>query len=132
MAKQFIYYGHTLDDLKKMSLNEFMKIVPSRTRRSLKRGFTPQQKILLKKIENASKNEKTGKPIKTHCRSMIILPSMVDLTLSVYNGKEFTTFEVKPEMIGHYLGEFSLTRTRVKHSAPGVGATRSSMFVPIK
>ncbi|MEJ2296768.1 MAG: ribosomal protein S19 family protein [Candidatus Lokiarchaeota archaeon] len=40
--------------------------------------------------------------------------------------------EIMPEMIGHYLGEFSLTRKRVQHGSPGIGATRSSKYVPLK
>lgn len=63
---------------------------------------------------------------------MPVLPEMIGLVFSIYNGKEFVDVEVGPEMIGHFLGEFALTRKPVKHSAPGVGATRSSLFVPIK
>ena len=63
---------------------------------------------------------------------MIILPEMVGVKIGVYNGKEYTPVEVKPEMIGHRLGEFALTRKPVKHSSPGFGATRSSKFVPLK
>ena len=132
---KFTYKGHTLEELQKMDLKEFMKILPARERRSLKRGFTPMQKKLLKKIEKARDEfEKTGKlkPIKTHCRNMIILPKMVDLLFGIHNGKEFITVKIKPEMIGHRLGEFTLTRKRVQHSAPGIGATKSSLFVSVK
>jgi small subunit ribosomal protein S19 len=57
---------------------------------------------------------------------------MVGLKFAVHNGKEFLVVEVKPEMIGHRLGEFALTRKRVIHGTPGIGATRSSMYVPLK
>lgn len=73
-----------------------------------------------------------GKPIKTHCRDMVILPEMVGLMLLVHSGKEFTSVEVKPEMIGHYLGEFVITNKKVVHGTPGIGASRSSMYVPLK
>ncbi|MEM2918913.1 MAG: 30S ribosomal protein S19 [Candidatus Altiarchaeota archaeon] len=135
MARIFEYRGYKLDELKKMSLEELAKVMPSRIRRSLRRGFTEQQKKLLEEIK---KNRKildqggTAKIIKTHCRDMPILPEMVGMKFRVYNGKEFVIVEVLPEMLGHYLGEFSITVKPVKHSAPGVGATRSSLFVPIK
>ncbi len=70
--------------------------------------------------------------IRTHCRDMIILPEMVGLKFAVYNGREFIVIEVKPEMIGHRLGEFSQTRKKVTHGMPGIGATRSSLYVPLK
>jgi len=126
MARVFKYRGYTIEELKKMSLEEFAKLLPSRERRSLLRGLTEQQKILLKKL-------RSGKEfVKTHVRDMIILPEMVGKKIGVHNGKEFVPVEIKPEMIGHRLGEFALTRKRVKHSSPGVGATRSSKFVPLK
>jgi len=136
MAKQvFSYYGLSLEELEKKSLKELAQLMPSRIKRSLKRGLTEQQKILLKKVESAKQILKEGKqvkPIKTHCRNMPILPVMVGLKIGVHNGKTFEVIEIAPEMIGNYLGEFSLTRKRVQHSAPGVGATKSSLFVPVK
>ncbi len=128
--KEFTYRGYTLDELKKMSLEEFAELLPARQRRSLRRGFTQVQKKLLQKVEKAldGKNVK----LRTHARDMIILPKMVGLTFQVHNGKEWVRVEVKPEMIGHYLGEFAPTRKRVRHGSPGVGATRSSMYIPLK
>jgi len=128
--KEFRYRGYTLEELKKMSLEEFMQLLPARQRRSLKRGFTPLQKKLLEKVKKALEGKKVK--LRTHARDMIILPMMVGLTFEVYNGKEWKKVEIKPEMIGHYLGEFSLTRKRVVHGSPGMGATRSSMYVPLK
>jgi small subunit ribosomal protein S19 len=52
--------------------------------------------------------------------------------IAIYNGQHFVEIEIKPEMIGHYLGEFAVTRRGVTHSGPGVGATRSSKHVPLK
>ncbi len=128
--KEFTYRGYTLDELKKMSLEEFAELLPARQRRSIRRGFTQVQKKLLQKVEKAldGKNVK----LRTHARDMIILPKMVGLTFQVHNGKEWVRVEVKPEMIGHYLGEFAPTRKRVRHGSPGVGATRSSMYIPLK
>ena len=134
MPKEFRYKGYTLEELQKMPMDEFIKLLPARQRRSLLRGLTEAQRILLEKIRKAKKAMKEGKKvvIKTHVRDMIILPEMVGLTIHVYNGKEFVPVEIKPEMIGHYLGEFAITCKPVKHGAPGIGASRSSMYVPLK
>ncbi len=128
--KEFTYRGYTLDELKKMSLEEFAELLPARQRRSLRRGFTQVQKKLLQKVEKALEGKNVK--LRTHARDMIILPKMVGLTFQVHNGKEWVRVEVKPEMIGHYLGEFAPTRKRVRHGSPGVGATRSSMYIPLK
>lgn len=124
--KEFTYRGKTLDELKGMSLNELAVLLPSRQRRSLKRGLPEQHKILLKRMKTKSGD------IKTHCRDMIVLPEMVGKTIRVYNGKEFMTISIIEEMIGHCLGEFALTRRKVEHSAPGIGATRSSAALSVK
>ncbi|SRR3989344_2543169 len=129
MAKEFTYKGKSLEELKKMSIQEFAKLLPARQRRSVSRGFTDAQKRLIKKVENAGNKKKM---IKTHCRDIIILPSMVGLTIHVHNGKIFHPIMIMPEMIGLYLGEMSLTRTKVQHSAPGIGATRSSTAIATK
>lgn len=124
--KEFTFRGKTVDELKKLSLNELSRLLASRQRRTIKRGFTEQQKILLKKLRSNEKN------IETHCRDMIILPEMVGAAIKVHQGKEFVQVIIEPEMIGHYLGEFALTRKRVAHSAPGIGATRSSASLSVK
>jgi small subunit ribosomal protein S19 len=130
-----MYRGYTLEELQQMPLDNVIELFPARQRRSLKKGFLPRQKKILEKIRKLKKQEnKGGRPqiIKTHCRDMIILPEMVGLTFGIYNGKEFVNVEIQPEMIGCYFGEFALTRKRVEHGDPGMGATRSSMFVPLK
>jgi len=124
--KEFTYKGKTLEELKKISLNDFMLLLPARKRRSLKRGFSDQQKILLNHIRAKKSN------IETHCKDMIILPEMIDLTIRIHNGKEFIPVTIQNEMIGHYLGEFVITRQKVEHSAPGIGATRSSAALSVK
>ena len=116
-----------------MSMDEFIRILPSRQRRSLTRGLTADQRILMELMRTYSRSKtKSTKPIRTHCRDMVIIPEMVGLTLLVHSGKEFTSIEVKPEMIGHYLGEFVITNKKVQHGTPGIGASRSSMYVPLK
>ena len=129
MPKEFSYRGHSLDSLLSMSMDEFINLLPSRQRRSLQRGLTPEQRILLEKMREAKGK---GVNIKTHVRDLIILPEMVGLKIMIHNGKEFVSVEMKPEMIGHYLGEFAITNKPVRHGTPGIGASRSSMYVPLK
>ena len=124
--KEFSYRGKGIEELKSMSLNELASLLPARQRRSLKRGLTEQQKILLSRIKKNKAN------IKTHCRDMVILPEMIGKTIKVYNGKEFAPVIIVEEMMGHCLGEYALTRQRVEHSAPGIGATRSSASLSVK
>ena len=131
MAKEFKFYGKMLTEIEKMDLKEFAKLLPARQRRSLLKGFTDEQKKLLAKIKKA-KEGKYKKQIRTQCRDMIIIPIMLDLLIQVHNGKSFINVKIIPEMLGHYLGEFVLTRQRVVHSAPGIGATRSSASVSVK
>ena len=78
------------------------------------------------------KEGKISKIVKTHCRDLIILPEMVSITVHVYNGKEFVPVNIAENMIGHYLGEFAVTRKKVQHSAPGIGATKSSAAMSVK
>ena len=131
---RFKYRGFTLDELKKMSMDEFIRLLPARARRSLRRGLPPRQKKLLERLRRAYRAKKRGKDLltRTHVRDMLVFPEMVGLKIGVYNGRIFETVEIKPEMIGHYLGEFSLTRKRIQHGSPGIGATRSSKYVPLK
>jgi small subunit ribosomal protein S19 len=134
MPREFTYRGYTLNQLQSMSMDEFINLLPSRQRRSLHRGLNPEQRKLLETIRKAKEAMRSGKnmTVKTHARDMIILPEMVGLTILVHNGKDFVQVEIKPEMIGHYLGEFVITNKPVKHGTPGIGASRSSMYVPLK
>ncbi|MEM3525930.1 MAG: 30S ribosomal protein S19 [Candidatus Jordarchaeaceae archaeon] len=134
MVKKFTYRGYTLEELQKMPMDEFIKLLPSRQRRSLLRGLPPRQKKLLEKLRRAKRAQRKGKKIvvRTHNRDMVILPEMVGLDVAVHNGKTFIEIKIEPEMIGHYLGEYSPTCKRVVHGAPGIGATKSSMYVPLK
>jgi len=131
---RFKYRGFTLEELRKMNMDQFIQLLPARARRSLKRGLPPRQKKLLERLRRAYRAKKRGKDLltRTHVRDMIIFPEMVGLKIGVYNGKEYVSVDIKPDMIAHYLGEFSLTRKRVQHGSPGIGATRSSKYVPLK
>lgn len=125
MAKEFLYHGKNLEELKKLSLNEFAEVLPSAQRRKIKRGFTEEEKHFIAKIEKKDN-------VKTHQRTIIVLPSMVGKTIKLHNGKTFQPIIIQEEMIGHILGEFALTRKRTEHNAPGVGATRSSSSISVR
>jgi len=132
--RQFLYRGKTVDELKRMNMDEFIQLLPARQRRSLKRGLPNRHKKLLERLRRSYRAKKKGKEliIRTHCRDMIIFPEMVGLTVGVYNGHEFVTYKIYPEMIGCFLGEFSIPTIHVSHGSPGIGATRSSKYVPLK
>jgi len=131
MAKEFSYKGKTLEELKKMDLKELSKLLLSRERRSLKRGLAKQQKIFLKEFESYGSG-KRKKPLRTHCRNLIVLPNMVGSQIHIHSGKEFVPVFIEPEMIGHRFGEFAFTRKKVTHSAPGIGATKSTSSIAVK
>ncbi|MFQ5837559.1 MAG: 30S ribosomal protein S19 [Thermoplasmata archaeon] len=125
--REFAYRGFSLEELQAMSLEELLRLMPSRVRRTYSRGLSEEHRIVVEKLRRSE-----SKVVRTHRRDIPILPYFVGKKVSVHNGRGFVTFEIKPEMIGHYLGEFALTRKPVEHSGPGVGATRSSKFLPLK
>lgn len=126
MAKIIKYKGKTLEELKDVSIIEFAEMTTSRSRRTLKRGLTEAQKIFLERLKKAQK------PLKTHCRDLVIVPEMLEKKILVFNGKEWVPVEINVEMLGKRLGEFSLSRKRVAHSSPGIGATRSSKHLSVR
>lgn len=132
--RKFKYRGRSLEELLSMSMDELVNILPARQRRSLKRGLTRAQIKLLAKIRRILRNPELAKKavIKTHVRDMVVLPEMVGLTIAVYNGKEFVPVKITPEMIGHYLGEFSPSTKKVTHGEPGLKATKASRFIAVK
>ncbi len=72
---------------------------------------------LLKQVEKAQKEGKANKVIKTWSRRSTIIPEFIGLTFAVHNGKKFIPVFVTDNMVGHKLGEFSLTRTYYGHGA---------------
>ncbi len=124
--KEFTYRGHTLEELLKLPFAEIIELLPARARRTYIRGLNSEQEAFIKRLRSSDE------PVRTHRREIPILPEFVGKTVHVYNGKEFSPVDIKAEMIGHYLGEFALTRKSVRHSGLGVGATRSSKFMPLK
>lgn len=124
--REFTYRGKTLQELQKLNLKEFASLLPARQRRSLVRGLKLKHKKLLNNLKISKR------PVKTHLRDTVILPEMIGKIISIHNGKEYVSLKIEPEMLGHYLGEFALTRKPVAHSAPGVGATKSSAAVSVR
>jgi small subunit ribosomal protein S19 len=128
MVKEFTFRGKTLEELKSLDTREFAKFLKARQRRTVLRQFD----IIEKFISRCEKKQSRGKPIRTHFRHLIIVPKMVGLSIFVYNGKEYVRVNIIAEMLGHRFGEFSTTRGKVQHGAPGLGATRSSAAMSMK
>jgi len=131
LVRQFTYHGLSQKELEELSLDKLLKLFPARARRSLTRGINDNKRKLIDEIK-ASKAGKLKTPINTHLRDLIILPFMIGTTINVYSGKEFVPVTITTEMVGHYAGEYVITNKRVSHGAPGVGASRSSLYVPLK
>lgn len=125
MAKKtFTYRGKTLDELNRLSLKELAELLPSRQRRKIKRGFSESEKKFSDKLK-----KKDG--VKTQLRDMIILPHMIGKTIKVHSGNAYVPIMIQEEMLGCYIGELALSRKKVSHSNPGVGAT-ASKAAPVK
>ena len=131
MVREFTYRGFERKELEKLPLDKLLKLFPARIRRSLTRGINDNKRKLIGEIK-AAKEGKLKTPINTHLRDLIILPNMIGTTINVYSGKEFVPVTITSEMVSHYLGEYVITNKRVSHGAPGVGASRSSLYVPLK
>ncbi|MGE5684224.1 MAG: 30S ribosomal protein S19 [Nitrososphaerota archaeon] len=135
MVREFRFRGLNVDQLKNLSIEALLPLLNARQRRSLDKRVGKYMNDEKRKLRERIKNVREGnsnETIRTHVRDMIILPDMVGITINIHNGKEFNPISIKPEMIGHYLGEYSITNKRVQHGAPGVGASRSSLYVPLK
>merc|ERR1712164_100596 len=116
--KKFAYRGIDLEKLLDMSNQDLMELFRARARRKFSRGIKRKPIALLKKLRKAKRDTAYGeKPesVKTHLRNMVIVPEMIGSVVGVYNGKQYIKVEVKPEMIGHYLAEFSITYKPISH-----------------
>lgn len=126
--KQFTYRGKTLEELRDMDTREFAKYLSSNSRRAVLRQFDVIERFIAK----CKKRKEQGKPIRTHLRPLVIVPKMVHHTINIHNGQQYISIKILPEMLGHRLGEFAITRKQPKHGAPGIGATRSSAAMSVK
>ena len=109
----FKFKSKTIEELQSLSASEFVELLPARQRRCYKRGFSDEKVKFLSKLEK--KNN-----VKTHLRDMFIFPSMVGKTVQIHTGKGFQAIIITEEMIGHFLGEYALTRKRAAHTSMGV------------
>lgn len=132
MVRKETYRGMEEEALKNITLEDFSQLVASRERRTLKRmnNYPAYQKLVMK--IRALKKKGMKKPIKTEVRDAVIIPEWLGLRFAVHNGKEWKQFDITLEKLGRRLGEFAHTTGPVRHSGPGVGATRGSKFVPLK
>jgi small subunit ribosomal protein S19 len=124
--EEFTYHGLRVEELQKMATTELLPVMPARARRKVRRGLTRSEENFLAKLRKGDEH------IRTHLRDMVIMPEMIGKQIEVHNGKEFVRVELQPEAVFHYLGEFALTRKKVSHGSAGIGATRSSKYVPLK
>jgi ribosomal protein uS19 len=102
---------------------------------SFARGLQRKSLTLIKKLRSAKAAAGEGEkpePVRTHTRNAIIVPEMIGSVVGIYNGKTFNQVEIRPDMVGHYLGEFSITYKPIRHGKAGIGATNSSRFIPLK
>ena len=128
MVRIFQFRGKPIEELKQLDTREFAKLLKSRQRRAVLRQFNEIENF----VARCNKKRQKSKTIKTHLRHLVVVPKMVGLVILIYNGKQYVPARIIPEMIGHRLGEFSVTRTKVQHGAPGIGATRSSAAFSVK
>merc|ERR1719453_1245193 len=110
--KKYSYRGIDLDKLLELSTDQFVELVHCRARRKFVRGIRGKPLALIKRLRKAKSGLAEGeKPatVKTHLRNMTIVPEMIGSIVGVYNGKNYINVEIKPDMVGHYLAEFSIT-----------------------
>lgn len=81
--------------------------------RSLKKGPFVDHHLYQKVQQAVETNNK--RPIKTWSRRSMVIPDMVGLTIAVHNGRQHVPVLINENMVGHKLGEFSLTRTYRGH-----------------
>jgi small subunit ribosomal protein S19 len=114
-SKDKFFRGKNVEELKAVDTREFAKLVKSRARRTILRNYDVIE-AFVRKVEQQSAK---GKMPKTHDRSIVIVPRMLGKRIGVYNGKEFVKVDITYEMLGHRLGEFSMTRRIAKHTSLG-------------
>jgi small subunit ribosomal protein S15e len=103
---------HHIHRLLDLSSEQLRDVVHARARRRINRGLKRKPMGLIKKLRKAKQEAKPNeKPdvVKTHLRDMIVVPEMIGSVIGIYSGKEFNQVEIKPEMVGHYLAEFSIS-----------------------
>jgi small subunit ribosomal protein S19 len=126
--KELTFRGKSIEELKKMEIREFATLLKSNEKRTLLRQYDMIQRFVISCQEKIHNN----KQIRTHLRDIVIVPKLVGMRIAIHTGKEYTPIDINLEMLGHRLGEFATTRSKVKHGAAGIGATRSSASKSVK
>jgi small subunit ribosomal protein S19 len=135
LVREFKFKGYSAEQLQTLSVEALLPLLNARQRRSLDKRVAHYMNDGKRKLREEIKLAIEGKlngQLRTHIRDMIILPDMIGLNINVHNGKDFYGINIRKEMVGHYLGEYAITNKRVQHGTPGVGASRSSLYVPLK
>lgn len=127
--KKFSYRGVDAEQLLGMSTEEFKPLLHSRGRRKLSSELPETHKKFLAKLQKKKAEANGEKPavVKTHLRNVLVIPEMIGSVVAVYNGKVFNVVDVRPEMLGHYLGEFSITYKPVARKNPSGNAPLARM-----
>ncbi|AIB09549.1 40S ribosomal protein S15 (nucleomorph) [Lotharella oceanica] len=135
------FKGKTFKKLINFKIMELYNLLDSRRKRKISRyaGRLISKKPrrlseldFLDKFKNIIKTRNNNKPLKTHIRNLLVFPVFVNKKFFIYSGKSFIKIDIKIDMIGRYFGEYSPTYSKVQHGAPGIGASHSSRFVPLK
>lgn len=130
MAERIAFRGKTPSELADLQMDNYLKMMTSRQRRSIKRNSMNYRQL----VEKIRRHKEKGnqKPIRTHIREAVIRPEWVGMSFEVHDGKEFKKLQITANMLNHTLGQYAYTTKRVQHSAPGIRATRGSKFLAAK
>mmetsp|Transcript_28381 Transcript_28381/g.55176 ORF Transcript_28381/g.55176 Transcript_28381/m.55176 type:complete len:156 (+) Transcript_28381:7-474(+) len=135
------FKGKTFKKLIKFKIIELYDLLDSRRKRKISRyaarlNASKTHRLnelnFIKKFKNIVCSKIDKKALKTHIRNFIIFPVFVNKKFFIYSGKSFIKIDIKIDMIGRYFGEYSPTYSKVQHGAPGIGASHSSRFIPLK
>ena len=112
--------GIDLDQLLDMNNEQLVELFVCSIRRKFSRGLKRKPMVLIKSCGRIRKRLPPMKPevVEIHLKKMVIVPEMIGSIVGFHNGKVFTQVEVKSEMIGHYLGEFSISSKQQKRTNP--------------
>lgn len=123
------FRGVDAETLLGMSTEEFKPLLNTRGQRKLTRGIPKSHEKFLAKLQKKKAEANGQKPaiVKTHLRNCLVVPEMIGSVVAVYNGKVFNVVDIRPEMLGRYLGEFSITYKPVARRNPNGNLPLSRM-----
>lgn len=120
--KKFSFRGIDIEDIMKLSLEEFAPLLKSTLRRKLKRGLTKDEFSVINACKEAQKSGNLFKtqPFLTKARNTPIVNFMIGNTIGVYNGCGYISVEIKPEMLGNRLKDYAPSKNSKSHGKPGI------------